>query len=67
MAGTLPEMGMQTLGEMLVEEEAKVIVNTLFETRQETLTQVNSDALFDRLGKRVSKGRIRQLVTHCQR
>ena len=55
MAGTLPEMGMQTLGEMLVEEEAKVIVNTLFETRQETLTQGNSDALFDRLGKRVSK------------
>ena len=55
MAGTLPEMGMQTLGEMLVEEEAKVIVNTLFETRQETLTQVNSDALFDRLGKRISK------------
>ena len=50
-AGTLPEMGMQTLGEMLVEEEAKVLVNTLFET----LTQVNSDALFDRLGKRVSK------------
>ena len=51
MTGTLPEMGMQTLGEMLVEEEAKLIVNT----RQETLTQVNSDALFDRLGKRVSK------------
>ena len=56
MAGTLPEMGMQIEEEgMQIEEKAKVIVNTLFETRQETLTQVNSDALFDRLGKRVSK------------
>ena len=46
---------MQTLGEILVDVEAKVLVDTLFETRQETLTQEKSEALFDRLAKRVSK------------
>ena len=40
-------MGMQTLGETLVEMEAKALVDTLFKTRQE--------ALIDRLAKRVSK------------
>ena len=35
---------------------------TLFETLQETLTQVKSKALFGKLAKKVSKLRIRQLV-----
>ena len=37
LAGTLSEMEMQTLGERLVEVEAKAPVDTLFETHQETL------------------------------
>ena len=37
-AGTLAEIGMQTLRETLVEVEAKALVDTLFETRQETMT-----------------------------
>ena len=32
-AGTLAEIGMQTLCETLVEVEAKALVDTLFETR----------------------------------
>ena len=67
MAGTLAKIGMQTLQETLLELEAKVLVDTLFETRQKTLTQVTSKTLIDRLPKRVSKGRSRQMVTHCQR
>ena len=67
MAGTLAKIGMQTLRETLVELEAKALVDTLFETRQKTLTQVTSKTLIDRLPKRVSKGRSRQMVTHCQR
>ena len=67
MAGTLAKIGMQTLQETLLELEAKVLVYTLFETRQKTLTQVTSKTLIDRLPKRVSKGRSRQMVTHCQR
>ena len=55
MAGTLAEIGMQTLRETLVEVEAKALVDTLFETCQETLTQVRSKTLIDRLPKRVSK------------
>ena len=65
-AGALAEIEMQTLGEILVEVEAKVLVDTLFETRQETLTQVNAEALFHRLTTRASKWRIRKLVKHCQ-
>ena len=55
MAGTLAEIGMQTLRETLVEVQAKALVDTLFETHQETLTQVRSKTLIDRLPKRVSK------------
>ena len=55
MAGTLAEIGMQTLRETLVEVEAKALVDTLFETRQEKLRLVRSKTLIDRLAKRVSK------------
>ena len=58
---------MQTLGETLVELEAKAPVVTIFQTCQETLIQIKSEELIDRLAKRVSKCRIRQLVTHCQK
>ena len=60
-------MKMQTLGERLVELEAKTPVVTIFQTCQETLTQIKSEELIDRLAKRVSKWRIRQLVTHYQK
>jgi len=60
-------MEMQTVGETLIEVEAKGLVDTLFETCQETLTQVKSEALFDTLAMKVSKWKIRQLVPHCQR
>ena len=66
MAGTLAEIGMQTLRETLVKVQAKALVDTLFETRQETLAQVRFKTLIDRLPKRVSKKRSRQMVTHCQ-
>ena len=39
-SGTLAVMEMQTLGETLVEVEAKALLDSLFKTRQETLTQV---------------------------
>ena len=55
-------MDIETLGETLVEVEVKVSMYTLFETRQETLTQVKSEVLFGKLAKRVSKLRIRQLL-----
>ena len=55
-------MHIETLGETLVEVEVKVSMYTLFETRQETLTQVKSEVLFGKLAKKVSKLRIRQLV-----
>ena len=58
---------MQTLGERLVELVAKTPVVTIFQTCQETLTQIKSEELIDRLAKRVSKWRIRQLLTHCQK
>ena len=55
-------MDIETLGETLVEEKVKVLMYTLFETRQETLTQVSSEVLFGKLAKKVSKLRIRQLI-----
>ena len=67
LAVRLPEMGMQTLGETLVEVEANVVVDIPFTTPQEALTQAKSEAHFERLAKRVSKWRITQLATHCQR
>ena len=67
MAGRLTEMEMQTLGETVVELEAKAPMVTIFQTCQETLIQIKSEKLIDRLAKRVSKWRIRQLVTHCQK
>ena len=58
---------MQTLGETLVELEAKAPVVTIFQTCQDTLIQIKSEKLIYRLAKRVWKWRIRQLVTHCQK
>ena len=55
MAGRLAEMEMQTLGETLVELEAKAPVVTILQTCQEALTQIKSEELIDRLAKRVSK------------
>ena len=46
MAGTLAEIKIQTL----LEVKAKALVKRL-----ETLTQVKSEAVFDRLAKKVSK------------
>ena len=46
LAGRLGEMDIETLGETLVEVEVKVSMYTLFETRQETLTQVKSEVPF---------------------
>ena len=39
-SGTLAVIEMQKLGETLVEVDAKALLDTLFKTRQETLTQV---------------------------
>ena len=60
-------MEMQTLGETLVKVEAMVLVDTPLQTPQEKLTQVKSEAQFDRAAKRLSKWSIRQQATHCQR
>jgi len=46
---------MQKLGETLAEVEAKALVDTPFETRQETRPQVNSKTHFDRLAERLAK------------
>ena len=54
-ADSLTEMEMQTLEETLVELEAKAQVVTIFQTCQETLTQIKSEKLIDRLARRVSK------------
>ena len=62
LAGRLGEMDIETLGETLLEVEVKVSMYTLFETRQETLTQVKTEVLFGKLAKKVSKLRIRQLA-----
>ena len=51
----LAEMGMQTLGETVVEAEADLVVHTPFKTPKETLKRVMFEALFDRLAKRVWK------------
>ena len=48
-------MEMQTLGETLVKVEAMALVNTPLQTPQEKLTQVKSEAQFDRGAKRLSK------------
>ena len=66
MAGTLAEIGMQTLRETLVEVQAKALVDTLFETRHEILTQVRSKTV-QTLIDRLPKTRSRKMVTHCQR
>ena len=60
-------MEMQTAGETLVKVDAMALVDTLFQTPQEKLTQVKSEAQLHRLAKRLSKWSIRQLATHCQR
>ena len=41
-------MEMQTLGDTLVKVEAMVLVDKPLQTRQEKLTQVKSEAQFDR-------------------
>ena len=45
----LAEMGMQTLGETVLEAEADLVVHTPFKTPKETLKRVMFWALFDRL------------------
>ena len=60
-------MEMQTLGETLVGLEAKAPVVTILQTCQETLSQIKSEKLIDRLAERASKWRIRQLVTHSEK
>ena len=55
LAGRLTEIERQTLGEKLVELEAKAPVVTILQTCQEKLTQIKSEELIDRLAKRVSK------------
>ena len=67
LAGRLVEMEMQTLGETLIELQAKAPVVTILQTCLEALTQIKSEKLIDRLAKRVSKWSIRQLVTHCEK
>ena len=51
----LAEMRMQKLGATLVDAETNLVVPTTFQTPQEKLTQVRSEALFDRLVNRVWK------------
>ena len=55
MADRLAESEMETLGETLVELQAKVPAVTILQTCQEILTQIKSEELIDRLAKRVSK------------
>lgn len=61
------ELEIQRRSETLVEVETKASMDTLFETRQETLTQVNMEELFDKLCRKESKCRIRLLLSHCKR
>ena len=58
---------MQTLGETLVGLEDKAPVVTILQTCQETLSQIKSEKLIDRLAEIVSKWRIRQLVKHSEK
>ena len=51
----LAEMRIQKLGETLVKAETNLVVLTPFKTPKEKLTQVRSEALFDRLVNRVWK------------
>ena len=51
----LAEMRMQKVGETLVAAEADLVVHTPVKTLKETLTQVNTEALFDRLANGVWK------------
>ena len=46
---------MQTLGETLVELQAKAPVVIILRPCKEILTQIKSEELIDRLAKRVSK------------
>ena len=46
-------MRMQKLDKTLVKAEADLLVHTPFQTLKETLTQVRSEALFDRLPNKV--------------
>ena len=54
---------MQTLGDTLVKVDAMVLADAPFQTTQETLSQVKSEAQFERLAKRLSKCSIRQHTT----
>ena len=51
----LAEMRIQKLGETLVEAKTNLVVHTPFKTPKKKLTQVRSEALIDRLVKRVWK------------
>ena len=51
----LAEMRMQKLGATLVAAETNLVVHIPFKTPKEKLTQVRSEALFDRLINRVWK------------
>ena len=51
----LAEMRMQKLGATLVAAETNLVVHIPFKTSKEKLTQVRSEALFDRLVNRVWK------------
>lgn len=61
------EIEILRLSETLVEVETKAPMDTLFETRQETLPQVNIEELFDKLCRKESKCSIRHLLSHCKR
>ena len=49
----LAEMSMKILDKTLVAAKADLVVHTPFKTLKETLTQVRSEALFDRVANRV--------------
>ena len=51
----LVEMRLQKLGATLDDAETSLVVQTPFQTLKEKLTQVRSEALFDRLVNRVWK------------
>ena len=51
----LAEMRMQKLGATLVAAETNLVVHIPFKTPKEKLSQVRSEALFDRLVNRVCK------------
>ena len=51
----LAELKLQKLGATLDDAETSLVVQTPFQTLKEKLTQVRSEALFDRLVNRVCK------------